>query len=99
MRGWRRGSNLEDRISSYYEYPRRSPRRSCSHGNPLTATAIRRKQDVGDYTMGDDPKSLGALLFELPAVKAAKKVNTMSRVHRRLLEPLETEDNDLRQAI
>ena len=99
MRGWRRGSNLEDRISSYYEYPRRSPRRSCSHGNPLTATAIRRKQDVGDYTMDDDPKSLGALLFELPAVKAAKKVNIMSRVHRRLIEPLETEDNDLRQAI
>ena len=99
MRGWRRGSNLEDRISSYYEYPRRSPRRSCSHGNLLTATAIRRKQDVGDYTMDDDPKSLGALLFELPAVKAAKKVNIMSRVHRRLIEPLETEDNDLRQAI
>jgi len=47
--------------------------------------------------MNDEPKSLGALLFELPAVKAAKKVNTMSRVHRRLIEPLETEqDNEAR---
>ena len=45
--------------------------------------------------MSDDPKSLGALLFDLPAVKAAKKVNTLSRVHRRLIEPIETEqDND-----
>jgi hypothetical protein len=46
--------------------------------------------------MNDEPKALGALLFELPAVKAAKKVNTMSRVHRRLIEPIEIQrDNEL----
>jgi Plasmid encoded RepA protein len=47
--------------------------------------------------MSDDPKSLGALLFELPAVKRAKKVNTLSSVHRRLIEPIETgQDNEAR---
>lgn len=47
--------------------------------------------------MTDEPKSLGDLLFELPAVKRAKKVNTLSRVHRRLIEPIETEqDNEAR---
>jgi hypothetical protein len=47
--------------------------------------------------MTDDRKSLGALLFELPAVKRAKKVNTLSRVHRRLIEPIETDqDNEPR---
>jgi hypothetical protein len=30
--------------------------------------------------MTDEPKSLGALLFDLPAVRRAKKVNTLSRV-------------------
>jgi Plasmid encoded RepA protein len=44
--------------------------------------------------MSDDPKSLGALLFELPAVKRAKKVNTLSRVHRRLIEPIETDQDN-----
>jgi hypothetical protein len=37
--------------------------------------------------MTDEPKSLGALLFDLPAVRRAKKVNTLSRVRRRLIEP------------
>ena len=47
--------------------------------------------------MTDEPKSLGALLFDLPAVRAAKKVNTLSRVHRRLIEPIETDqDNEPR---
>lgn len=42
-------------------------------------------------------RSLGDILVNLPAVKAAKKANTMSRVHRRLIEPIETEqDNDPR---
>ena len=41
--------------------------------------------------------SLGAIVANLPAVKAAKKANTMSRVHRRLIEPIETEqDNEAR---
>jgi Plasmid encoded RepA protein len=39
-------------------------------------------------------KSLGDVLLNLPAVRAAKKVNTLSRVHRRLIEPIETEDGD-----
>ena len=47
--------------------------------------------------MTNEPKSLGALLFDLPAVRRAKKVNTLSRVHRRLIEPIETEqDNEPR---
>jgi Plasmid encoded RepA protein len=39
----------------------------------------------------EDPaqKSLGDVLLNLPAVRAAKKVNTLSRVHRRLIEPLD----------
>jgi hypothetical protein len=39
-------------------------------------------------------KSLGDVLLNLPAVRAAKKVNTLSRVHRRLIEPIDTEDGD-----
>jgi Plasmid encoded RepA protein len=51
--------------------------------------------------MNDNPKdpaqlSLGEIVTSLPAVRAAKKANTMSRVHRRLIEPIETEqDNEL----
>ena len=50
----------------------------------------------------DNPKapaqmSLGSIVTHLPAVKAAKKANTLSRVHRRLIEPLETDqDNEAR---
>ena len=36
--------------------------------------------------MTDEPKSRGALLIEVP-VKRAKKVNTLSCVHHRLIEP------------
>ena len=45
----------------------------------------------------DNPQlSLGGIVANLPAVKAAKKANTLSRVHRRLIEPIETEqDNEL----
>ena len=48
--------------------------------------------------MGDSAKdnrhdpaqhSLADILTNLPAVRAAKKVNTLSRVHRRLIEPLD----------
>lgn len=39
---------------------------------------------------GDNPQlSLGNIIANLPAVRAAKKVNTLSRVHRRLIEPRE----------
>src|SRR5271166_4300472 len=39
-------------------------------------------------------KSLGDLLLNLPAVRAAKKVNTLSRVHRRIITPIEAEQDD-----
>ena len=43
--------------------------------------------------------SLGGIVANLPAVRAAKKANTLSRVHRRLIEPLETDqDNEARLA-
>jgi Plasmid encoded RepA protein len=43
--------------------------------------------------------SLGSIVTHLPAVKVAKKANTLSRVHRRLIEPLETDqDNEARLA-
>jgi Plasmid encoded RepA protein len=50
--------------------------------------------------MNDNPKDpaqlrLGEILTNLPAVRAAKKVNTMSRVHRRLIEPIETDEQHL----
>ena len=50
----------------------------------------------------DNPKdpaqmSLGGIVANLPAVRAAKKANTLSRVHRRLIEPIESEqDNEAR---
>jgi hypothetical protein len=41
--------------------------------------------------------SLGGIVTSLPAVRAAKKANTLSRVHRRLIEPIETDqDNEAR---
>lgn len=41
--------------------------------------------------------SLGGIVASLSAVRAAKKVNPMSRVHRRLVEPIETDqDNEAR---
>jgi hypothetical protein len=41
-------------------------------------------------------KSLGEILVNLPAVRSATKPNRLSRVHRRLIEPFETEQDDLR---
>ena len=41
--------------------------------------------------------SLGGIVTNLPAVRAAKKANTLSRVHRRLIEPIESDqDNEAR---
>ena len=41
--------------------------------------------------------SLGGIVASLPAVRRAKKANTLSRVHRRLIEPLESDqDNEAR---
>jgi Plasmid encoded RepA protein len=43
--------------------------------------------------------SLGGIVADLPAVRRAKKANTLSRVHRRLIEPLESDqDNEARLA-
>lgn len=43
----------------------------------------------------DNPQlSLGGIIANLPAVRAAKKANTMSRVHRRLIEPVELTEQD-----
>lgn len=43
--------------------------------------------------------SLGGIIASLPAVRAARKVNTLSRVHRRLIEPLESDqDNEANEA-
>lgn len=52
----------------------------------------------------DNPKdpaqmSLGGIVASLPAVRRAKTANTLSRVRRRLIEPLETDqDNEARLA-
>ena len=44
-------------------------------------------------------KGLADILVNLPAVKAARKANVMSRVHRRLIEPIEIDqDNEPRLA-
>ena len=45
---------------------------------------------------GDNPQlSLGNIIASLSAVRAVKKVNTNSRIHRRLIEPVElSEDED-----
>ncbi|HTV88825.1 MAG TPA: hypothetical protein VME41_07405 [Stellaceae bacterium] len=41
--------------------------------------------------------SLGGIVASLPAVRAARKANTLSRVHRRLIAPLEIDqDNEAR---
>jgi hypothetical protein len=73
-----------------------------SHRRQLTAQTNRRKQESGENHMADhtndNPQfSLGEIVANLPAVRAAKKANTMSRIHRRLIEPIETEqDNEPR---
>src|SRR4051812_13673043 len=56
----------------------------------------KRANDNPDNPPDPAQMSLGGIVTSLPAVRAAKKVNTLSRVHRRLIEPLETDqDNEL----
>jgi hypothetical protein len=54
----------------------------------------------GNFGMADNDNpqlSLGGIIANLPAVRAAKKANLASRVHRRLIEPIETDqDNEQR---
>jgi hypothetical protein len=57
----------------------------------------KRANDNPDNPSDPAQMSLGGIVTNLSAVKAAKKVNTLSRVHRRLIEPLETDqDNEAR---
>lgn len=44
---------------------------------------------MADSVEDNSQRSLAEILTNLPAVRAAKKVNTVSRVHRRLIEPLD----------
>jgi hypothetical protein len=54
---------------------------------------------ANDNPLDPAQMSLGGIVASLPAVKAAKKANTLSRVHRRLIEPIETDqDNEARLA-
>lgn len=54
---------------------------------------------VNDNPQDPAQRSIADILVNLPAVRAAKKVNTLSRVHRRLIEPIETDqDSDPRLA-
>jgi len=53
---------------------------------------------TNDDTPADPAQlSLGGIVASLPPVRAARKANTLSRVHRRLIEPLESDqDNEAR---
>lgn len=49
--------------------------------------------------MNDNPAdpaqlNLGGIIANLPAIKAARKAHTLSRVHRRLIEPIELTEQD-----
>jgi Plasmid encoded RepA protein len=46
-----------------------------------------------DDPESSEPQSMADILLNLPAVRAAKKVNTLSRVHRRLIEPITDDDS------
>jgi replication initiator protein len=47
-----------------------------------------------DHTNDNPQLSLGNIIASLPAVRAAKKINPNSRVHRRLIEPVELAEDD-----
>lgn len=49
---------------------------------------------VNDNPVDPAQQSLADILTNLPAVRAAKKVNTLSRVHCRLIEPIETDQDN-----
>jgi hypothetical protein len=54
----------------------------------------KRANDNPDNPPDPAQMSLGGIVTNLPAVRVAKKANTLSRVHRRLIEPLETDQDD-----
>jgi Plasmid encoded RepA protein len=47
-----------------------------------------------DSVDGNPQRSLAEILTNLPAVRAVKKVNRLSRVHRRIITPLDAEQDD-----
>jgi hypothetical protein len=50
---------------------------------------------VNDNPQDPELRSLADILANLPAVRAGRKANTLSRIHRRLIEPIEAgQDND-----
>jgi Plasmid encoded RepA protein len=49
---------------------------------------------TNDNPQDQAQQSLAGILANLPAVRAARKANTMSRVHRRLIAPIETDQDD-----
>ncbi len=50
---------------------------------------------VNDNPQDPELRSLADILVSLPAVRAGRKANTLSRIHRRLIEPIEAgQDND-----
>lgn len=54
-------------------------------------------KNLNDNPLDPAQMSLGGIVADLPAVRRAKKANTLSRVHRRLIEPLESDqDNEVR---
>src|SRR5579862_4597241 len=60
---------------------------------PGASMGKNRNDNAGDPAQ----MSLGGIVASLPAVRVARKANTLSRVHRRLIEPIETDqDNEAR---
>jgi hypothetical protein len=54
----------------------------------------KRANDNPDNPSDPAQMSIGGIVADLPAVRRAKKANTLSRVHRRLIEPVETDQNN-----
>jgi hypothetical protein len=87
-----------------FKYPGEREGQRPSHGTPPETEPWKSQADSGNVSgmadsVNDKPQvpeqqSLADILTNLPAVRAAKKVNTMSRVHRRLITPLDAEQDD-----
>ena len=62
--------------------------------SPVESGSVTVMADSVDDNPQDPQRSIADILTNLPAVRAAKKVNTLSRVHRRLITPLDAEQDD-----
>ena len=49
---------------------------------------------VNDNPQDPELRSMADILVNLPAIRAARKANTLSRIHRRLIEPIETDQDN-----